>query len=682
MALERRVAMADDEDNSELKMMTRRFWACLLLTLPVFALAMFEMLPGQPVHHVMGTSSILWAQLLLSTPVVLWGGFPFFERFVQSVVHRSLNMFTLVAMGTAVAYGFSVIFMFFPNVVPQGFRGHADMPPVYFEAAAVIVTLVLLGQVLELRARSHTASAIRALLKLSPTTARLIGADGAETDVSLAEVKVGARLRIRPGEKVPVDGVVVDGASAVDEAMITGEPIPVEKHIGSPLIGGTVNQTGTLVLRAERVGQDTMLAQIVRMVGEAQRSRAPIQRLADAVAAWFVPAVIVVAAGASVVWAVWGPAPQLTHALLVATSVLIIACPCALGLATPLSVMVGTGRGASAGILVKHAEALEGLSKVSTLVIDKTGTLTEGKPKLAAVVTLSGITEERLLSLAAGIEQMSEHPLASAIVKAAQQRDISVPQAQHFRSLTGRGVVGEVEGHTLVIGNRALLEEQGVPCAALEVDAEKLREQGHVVMFVSIDAQLAGMLALADPVKASARTAIRVLREQGLRIVMLTGDTKTTAEAVAKQLDIAEVHADLIPADKRERVAQLQASGQRVAMAGDGINDAPALAQADVGIAMGTGTDVAIESAGITLMHDDLHGIVRARKLSQHTLRNIRQNLVLAFGYNMLGIPIAAGVLYPLTGWLMSPMLASAAMSLSSVSVVANALRLRKLALS
>jgi len=682
MALERRIAIAGEEENPELISMTRRFWVSLVLTLPVFTLAMSEMIPSQPIHHALGFRMVTWLQLVLATPVVLWGGWPFFERGWQSIVNRSLNMFTLIAMGTSVAYLYSLIATLFPESLPDAFRGHSGQPPLYFEAAAVITTLVLLGQVLELRARSHTSSAIKALLNLAPKTARMLRADGSEADVPLEYVAAGDRLRVRPGEKIPVDGVVLEGQSAVDESMVTGEPMPVEKQPDSRVIGGTVNSTGSFVMKAERVGMETLLGQIVRMVSEAQRSRAPIQRLADTVSSWFVPAVIGIAILAAIVWGVWGPDPRLAHALLVATAVLIIACPCALGLATPLSIMVGTGRGAAAGVLIKNAEALEAFEKVDTLVVDKTGTLTEGKPRLATTTALSGFTEAEVLRLAASLEGSSEHPLAAAIVAGAKERKLRLSQAHDFRSLTGRGVTGTIDGRKVTLGNRRLLDEMQVNTGTLTTTrAEELRREGHTVMFVAIDNQLAGLISVADPIKESTVDAIRKLHEEGIRIVMLTGDNQTTAEAVARKLHIDQVIADVLPEQKKDMVQHLQKEGRIVAMAGDGINDAPALAQAHVGIAMGTGTDVAMESAGVTLVKGDLRGLAQARRLSRGTMRNIRQNLFLAFIYNMLGVPIAAGVLFPVFGLLLNPMIASAAMSLSSVSVIANALRLRRLAL-
>jgi Cu+-exporting ATPase len=682
MALEpETVTAAEEEANPELIDMMRRFRVGLALTLPVFLLAMGDMLPGRPVERVVGPRLAVWLQLLLSAPVVLWGGWPFFQRGWVSIATRRLNMFTLIALGTAAAFGYSLLATLAPGLIPGAARGHGGGPPVYFEAAAVIVTLVLLGQVLELRARGATTAAIRGLLGLSPKTARRIQADGAETDVALDQVAVGDRLRVRPGEKIPVDGVVLEGASAVDESMVTGEPIPVEKGPGSRVTGGTLNGTGGLVMRAERVGRETLLARIVAMVSEAQRSRAPIQRLADVVSSWFVPVVVLVAALTAIVWGFFGPGPRFAHALVNAVAVLIVACPCALGLATPMSIMVGTGRGARAGVLIKNAEALEILERVDTLVVDKTGTLTEGKPRLATVEASGNFDERTLLRLAAGIEKGSEHPLAAAIVEGARARGVDILDAAEFRALPGRGVTGRVEGRMVVLGNEPLFAGMGVDAASLAARAEALRREGRTVVFVAVDGRLAGLLGVADPIKPSAPDAIRALRGMGVRVVMLTGDEPATAEAVARRLGIDEVHAGVLPDAKGEVVARLQREGRIVAMAGDGINDAPALARAHVGIAMGTGTDIAMHSAGVTLVKGDLSGIVRARRLSRAVMRNIRQNLFFAFVYNALGVPIAAGVLYPVFGMLLSPMIASAAMSFSSVSVVGNALRLRKVRL-
>jgi len=678
MALEPRTVTAEGETSPELRDMIRRFWVCLILSVPLLFLAMSEMIPGQPVQHTFPGRLLTWIQLALATPVVLWGGWPFFQRGWASLVNRHLNMFSLVAVGTGAAYLFSVIAALLPDIFPASFRGHGGEVALYFEAAAVIITLVLLGQVLELRARSQTSSAIRALLGLSPKTARLLREDGSEEDVPLERVKPGDRLRVRPGEKVPVDGVVIEGTSFVDESMISGEPAPVAKGSGDKVTGATVNGTGSLVLRAERVGSETVLAQIVHMVGEAQRSRAPIQGLADTVASYFVPAVVLASAATFTVWAVFGPEPRMAYALVNAVAVLIIACPCALGLATPMSIMVGIGRGAAAGVLIKNAEVLEVLEKVDTLVVDKTGTLTEGKPRLTSVVAAGGLDERELLRLVGGLEQPSEHPLAAAIVAGARERGLELPKAEDFRSLTGRGVTGKVDGHALALGNRKLLDELKVDPGALADRAEELRRDGQTVMFVAVDGKPAGLLGVSDPIKESSVEAVRILREDGIRIVMLTGDSRTTAELVAHKLGIDEVEAEVLPAQKAEMVKRLKSQGRVVAMAGDGINDAPALAEAHVGIAMGTGTDVAMESAGVPLVKGELRAIARARRLSRSTMRNIRQNLFFAFVYNTLGVPLAAGVLYPTLGLLLNPMIASAAMSLSSVSVIANALRLRK----
>ncbi|HKZ53069.1 MAG TPA: heavy metal translocating P-type ATPase [Candidatus Acidoferrales bacterium] len=681
MALEPRTVTLEEEENPELVDMTRRFWIGVALTVPVLFLTMSDMIPGQPVQHAFAPRLLNWLQLALATPVVLWGGWPFFERGWASIVHRSLNMFTLIALGTGTAYFYSLIATIFPGLFPDSFRMHGGEPAVYFEAAAAITTLVLLGQVLELRARSRTSSALKALLGLAPKTARRLRAGGGEEDVPLDQVHVGDRLRVRPGEKIPVDGVVVEGSSSVDESMVTGEPIPVEKGPGSRVTGGTVNGTGSFVLRAERVGSDTLLARIVQMVSEAQRSRAPIQRLADVVASYFVPAVVLIAVITFIVWAWIGPEPSMVYALVNAVAVLIIACPCALGLATPMSIMVGTGRGATAGVLIKNAEALEILEKVDTVVVDKTGTLTEGKPRLTSIVPMNGWKEADLLRLAASLERGSEHPLAAAIVAGAQERKLELVEAREFRSLTGKGVVGTVDGRGVALGNQHLLEELKVaPGDALE-RAEALRRDAQTVMFVAVDERLAGLLGVADPIKDSTREAIRLLHQEGIRVVMLTGDSRTTAQAVARKLGIDDVQAEVLPEQKKNVVQQLQAEGRKVAMAGDGINDAPALAQAEVGIAMGTGTDVAMESAGITLVKGDLRGIAKARRLSRATMRNIRQNLFFAFIYNSLGVPIAAGVLYPVMGLVLSPIFASAAMTFSSVSVISNALRLRKVSL-
>jgi Cu+-exporting ATPase len=681
MALEARVVTLTEEKNPELEDMTRRFWVGALLSIPVLVVAMADMLPGRPLHQMFSPHTLIWFQFLLSTPVVLWCGWPFFQRAWASLVNRSPNMFTLIGIGVGTAYSYSLVATLAPNIFPESFRGHGGAVGVYFEAAAVITTLVLLGQVLELRARSKTSSAIRALLGLAPKTARRVNADGGEQDVSLDQVKRGDLLRVRPGEKIPVDGVVVDGQSSVDESMVTGEPIPVEKVQGGKVTGGTVNGTGSFLMRAERVGSETLLAQIVRMVSEAQRSRAPIQKLADVVSAFFVPAVVLVALATFFVWALLGPEPRLAYGLVNAVAVLIIACPCALGLATPMSIMVGTGRGATAGVLVRNAEALEVLEKVDTVVADKTGTLTEGKPRLVSIVAVPGADESQVLRLAASLEKASEHPLAAAIIAGAEERQLQLAKDQGFQSYTGRGIFGVVEGKRVALGNLKLFEELKISADALRDRAEELRAEGQTVMFVAIEKQLAGLIGVADPIKPSTSEAIRLLHDSGVRLVMLTGDNKTTADAVARRLGIDEVHAEVLPNEKSEIVKRLQSAGRIVAMAGDGINDAPALAQAEVGIAMGTGTDIAMESASVTLVKGDLRGIAKARRLSQGTMHNIRQNLFFAFFYNLLGVPIAAGVLYPYFGVLLSPMIASAAMTFSSVSVITNALRLNHLKL-
>jgi Cu+-exporting ATPase len=681
MALEPRTVTLEEEANPELVDMTRRFWISALLTAPIAFFAMSDLIPGQPVQRLLSFELLNWLQLALATPVVLWGGWPFFQRGWASIVNRSLNMFTLIAIGVGTAYVYSLIATLFPALFPASFRGHGGEVGAYFDAAAVITTLVLLGQVLELRARSRTSSAIKALLGLAPKTARLIRDDGSEEDVPLDRVKPGDRLRVRPGEKVPVDGVVLEGATSVDESMVTGEPIPVEKIKGAKVTGGTVNGTGSFVMRAERVGSDTLLAQIVRMVSEAQRSRAPIQKLADIVAGYFVPAVVLIAIITFVVWSIAGPEPRMAYALLNAVAVLIIACPCALGLATPMSIMVGTGRGATAGVLIKNAEALEILEKVDTLIVDKTGTLTEGKPRLTSVLSVNEGDESEVLRLAASLERGSEHPLATAIVSGAQTKGLKLSEAQNFRSITGKGIIGTVDGRKVALGNRKLLDDLSVSSKDLQERAEKLRHDGQTVMFVVIGDTVAGLLGVSDPIKPSTPEAIRLLHEDGVRIVMLTGDSRTTAEAVARKLGIDELQAEVLPEQKVDVVKRLQAQGCVVAMAGDGINDAPALAQAQVGVAMGTGTDVAMESAGVTLVKGDLRGIAKARRLSRGTMRNIRQNLFFAFVYNVLGVPIAAGALYPFFGLLLSPVIASAAMTFSSVSVVSNALRLNKLRL-
>jgi Cu+-exporting ATPase len=670
-----------EEPNPELVLMGRRFWVCLALTLPVFLLAMSEMIPGQPLQHAFSSRLLSLVQFALATPVVLWGGRPFFERGWASLVNRHLNMFTLIALGTGTAYVYSVVAVLSPGIFPESFRGPGGEVPVYFEASAVITTLVLLGQVLELRARAQTSSAIKGLLGLTPKTARIVRDEGAEEDVPLDRVERGDRLRVRPGEKVATDGVILEGSSSIDESMVTGEPIPVEKKAGDRVTGGTVNGPGGFLMRAERVGSDTLLAHIVQLVSEAQRSRAPIQRLADVVSSYFVPVVVFISVLTFAVWATVGPEPRLAHALVNAVAVLIIACPCALGLATPMSIMVGTGRGALAGVLIKNAEALEVLEKVDTLVVDKTGTLTEGKPRLASVYALQGWNEMEVLRLAATLERGSEHPLAAAIVGGAQERGLQLGEAREFRSVTGEGVMGKVDGKTVALGNRKLLDELKVELDALDAKASQLRGEGQVVVFIAIDGHACGLLAVTDPIKPSTPDALRVLQKDGIRIVMLTGDTRTTAEAVARRLGIDEVEAEVLPEQKGKVIERLQAQGRVVAMAGDGINDAPALAQAHVGIAMGTGTDVAMESAGVTLVKGDLRGIVRARRLSKGTMRNIRQNLFFALVYNTIGVPLAAGVLYPVLGLLLSPMIAAAAMTFSSVSVISNALRLRRMEL-
>ncbi|MGH9629513.1 MAG: heavy metal translocating P-type ATPase [Bryobacteraceae bacterium] len=681
MALEPR-QVTGEEVNPELAQMSRRFWVCLVFTAPLLLFMIFEMLPGRPLHALTGGSAAAWIQLALATPVVLWGGWPFFQRAWASFVNRSPNMFTLIGIGTGAAYLYSVAAALAPGVFPESFRTHTGSVALYFEPAAVIVTLVLLGQVLELRARSQTSSAIKGLLGLAPKTARRLESNGSEHDVELDQVRIGDRLRVRPGEKVPVDGIVIEGSSPVDESMITGEPIPVTKSAGDNVTAGTVNGTGAFLMEAKRVGADTLLAQIVRMVGEAQRSRAPIQRLADQVSSWFVPAVIVISIATFIVWALFGPPPAMAYALVNAVAVLIIACPCALGLATPMSIMVGTGRGASAGVLIRNAEALEILEKVDTLVVDKTGTLTEGKPRLTAVNALPGHhenhDENEMLRLVASVERASEHPLAAAIVSGAAERKLPLVDVSGFDSITGKGVVGIAGGRKVAVGNVRHLGDLGVQPDALLDSAEQLRKDGQTAMLVAIDGRPAGVFGVSDPLKSSTAEAIQLLHQAGMRIVMVTGDNRTTAEVVARKIGIDQVEAEVLPEDKAKAVKQLQQDGRHVAMAGDGINDAPALAQADVGIAMGTGTDVAMESAAVTLVKGDLRGIVRARHLSQATMRNIRQNLFFAFVYNALGVPIAAGVLYPFFGLLLSPMIASAAMTLSSVSVIANALRLRQ----
>jgi len=680
MALEPRT-VTTEEKNPELIDMTRRFWGSAILAVPVFLLAMTGDLLPNLLPEWLTLRAVQWVSFVLATPVVLWGGWPFFVRGWQSIRTWNLNMFTLIGLGVSVAWTYSVVALLFPRIFPSGMRMEGDMVHVYFESAAMITVLVLLGQVLELRARSRTNTAIKMLLALAPNTARIVRSDGTEEDIPLEDVKPGDVLRLRPGESVPVDGTVIEGKSGVDESMVTGEAIPIEKAPGDTLIGATTNGTGTLLMRAEKVGSDTLLAQIVNMVAEAQRSRAPIQKLADVVSGYFVPTVVIVAAIAFVVWGLWGPEPRLAHAIVNAVAVLIIACPCALGLATPIAIMVGTGRGATAGVLIKNAEALEVMEKIDTLVVDKTGTLTEGRPRLVTVRAVDGIDEERVLSFAAGLELASEHPLAEAIVQGAREKGVEPEKAENFQSKTGKGVIGNVDGHPVVLGNAILMEEMGVDPGDLSRQAESLRAEGQTVMFLGIDGRVAGLIGVADPIKESTPEAIRDLHAQGITIVMLTGDNRATAEAVAERLGLRRVQAEVLPEQKAEVVKRLQAEGRIVAMAGDGINDAPALAQAQVGIAMGTGTDVAMESAGITLVKGDLRGIVRVRRLSRATMRNIRQNLFFAFIYNSIGVPIAAGVLYPVFGLLLSPIIAAAAMSFSSVSVISNSLRLRRVPL-
>lgn len=679
MALEPEKVSLDAAPNHELMDMTRRFWVSVVLAAPLALFVMgAHLLPNIP-HTWMDSPLSHWLQMAVATPVVLWGGLPFYVRAVASIKHRSLNMFTLIALGVGVAYLYSLILTLFPQAVAE-FTGGMKLD-IYFEAASVITTLVLLGQVLELRARANASTAMRALLDLAPKTARIIRENGKEEDVPLFEVQKGDMLRVRPGEKVPVDGVVTDGHSSVDQSMLTGESVPVEKTAGDKVTGATLNGTGSFTMRAERVGNETLLAQIVDMVAKAQRTRAPIQRLADVISGYFVPAVIITAAVTALLWWLWGPEPKLAYAIVNAVAVLIIACPCALGLATPMSIIAGTGRGALAGVLIKNAESLEMLEKVDTLIIDKTGTLTEGKPKLMEVITLKGFEQKETLKLIASLEKNSEHPLASAIVKGAEAQGITLSAVQDFASVTGKGVQGIVDGHRVALGNAALLSTLGIDSAALTEKAELLRNKGHTAMFAAIDGKPAAIISVADPIKATTQEALKALREEGLHIVMLTGDSKATAQAVASQLGIDDFEAEVLPDHKSDVVRQLQAKGKKVAMAGDGVNDAPALAQAQVGIAMGTGTDVAMESAGITLVKGDLMGIVRARRLSRATMRNIRQNLFFAFIYNLLGVPLAAGVLYPFFGLLLSPVIASAAMAFSSVSVIANALRLRTIKL-
>lgn len=678
MALElESAAMADTGPNPELVDFTRRFWIGAILTVPLLLIAMGPMVGLGAVREAIGPSRAQWAELVLATPVVLWCGWPFLARGWKSFVTRKLNMFSLIAMGVMAAWLFSLAAVLSPGLFPANFRDAQGHVPVYFEAAAVIVVLVLLGQVMELRAREGTGKAIRALLDLAARTARIIRADGSEEEVPLEQIAVGDRLRVRPGEKVPVDGQVIEGRSSVDESMITGEPVPVEKATGDPVTGATINGTGSLVIEAERVGSDTVLSQIVAMVAKAQRSRAPIQKYADKVAGWFVPAVIAIAVLAFAGWAIWGPAPALSHALIAAVSVLIIACPCALGLATPMSIMTATGRGAEVGVLIRNAEALERFETIDTLIVDKTGTLTEGKPRLVAVLPEPGFAEDELLRIAATLERGSEHPLAEAIIAGAEARRLSLSTTGAFEAVTGKGVTGEVEGQQVALGNAALMEALGLDTTALAATANARRDQGETVMFVAIAGAVAGLVSVADPVKDTTATALAALHELGLRIIMATGDSHRTARAVAERLKIDDVRADVLPDEKARIIRELQAQGSKVAMAGDGVNDAPALAQADVGIAMGTGADVAIESAGITLVKGNLDGIVRARRLTLATMRNIRQNLFFALFYNALGVPVAAGIFYPVTGILISPMFAAFAMSASSISVVTNALRLR-----
>ncbi len=682
MALQPRILTATDTHHGadpELRDMTRRFWVSAILTVPILLLGMSEILPGMPIHRALGLRLLIWIEFALATPVVVWGAAPFFARGIRSIANRRLNMFTLIALGVGIGYGVSVVATLFPGIFPRDATGTRGGAPIYYEAAAVITTLVLLGQMLELRARRRTGAAIEGLLNLAPKTARIVRANGHEEDIPLEQVAVGDNLRVRPGERVPTDGTIVEGHSAIDESMLSGEPLPVEKHAGDKVVGATLNGAGGFLMRAERVGRDTMLAQIVRMVGDAQRSRAPIQRIADTVAAWFVPTVIAIAAITFAVWMIIGPQPHFGRAVLAAISVLIIACPCALGLATPMAVMVATGRGASIGVLVRNAEALERMEKVDTLVVDKTGTLTSGHPRLLTVTAARGFNEGELLRFAASLERSSEHPLGAAIVAGANERKLELVPVVNFRAIAGKGITGSIAGRRVLLGSERLLEGEIVP--ELEKLAAEARKT-QTVVFVEIDGKLAGFLGIADPIKPTTPTAIRDLRRDGIRVVMLTGDSYPTAEAVARELGIDEVHAEVLPDEKVRIVHNLQAAGAVVAMAGDGINDAPALSAATVGIAMGTGTDIAIQSAGITLVKGDLAGIVRARNLSRAAMRNMRENLFFAFIYNALGIPIAAGVLYPWFGLLLSPMIASAAMSASSISVVVNALRLRTLNLS
>ena len=677
MALEPRTASIEDEPNPELIDMTRRFWISVVLTAPLLLVTMGDMLPGRPVSQFLSHDVRMWLELALAQPVCLWAAWPFYQRAVASIKNRSLNMFTLIGMGVSVAYLYSMVAMLAPGIFPPSFRDESGAVAVYFEAAAVIVTLILLGQVLELRARSQTSSAIKQLLGMAAKSAKKINDDGSEEDIPLEHVHVGDRLRVRPGEKVPVDGIVLEGQSNIDESMVSGEPLPVQKREGDKVVGSTVNGTGSLVIRAEKVGSDTLLARIIAMVAEAQRSRAPIQKLADQVSGVFVPIVILIAVATFIVWGFWGPEPRMAHAVINAVAVLIIACPCALGLATPLSIMVATGRGASLGVLFRNAEAIEVMRKVDTLVVDKTGTLTEGKPKLVSVEPVGGLDESEFLKLVAALEAGSEHPLAEAIVRGAKERGVEAAKVDAFESVTGKGVIGSVHGKSVALGNKTLMADLGVNVEAIVGRAEELRSEGQTAMFVAVDGKPAGLLGVADPIKGSTPGAIKALHEEGIRIVMLTGDSRTTAEAVAKKLGIDEVVAEVLPDQKVECVKKLQSEGKTVAMAGDGINDAPALAQAQVGIAMGTGTDVAMESGSVTLVKGDLTGIVRSRRLSRATMSNIKQNLFFAFVYNAAGVPLAAGVLYPAFGLLLSPIIAALAMSLSSVSVVGNSLRLR-----
>jgi Cu+-exporting ATPase len=681
MALEPRVAAGvHAEDDSELRSMQKRLWVGIVLSIPLLAISMGGMAPGSPLHN-LPAGWMEWLQLVFATPVVLWGGWPFFQRGWASIVNRHLNMFTLIAMGTGTAYLFSVVATIAPGIFPSSFLGHGGRPEVYFEVSAIIVTLVLLGQVLELRARRQTSSAIKALLDLSPKTARRVRADGSDEEIPLEQVHRGDLLRVRPGDSVPVDGIVEEGRSAVDESMITGESMPVEKTSGMKVVGGTVNQTGSFIMRAEKLGSETLLAQIVRMVAEAQRSRAPIQSLADKVSGYFVPAVLLVAVLTFIAWSIWGPEPRFAHGLVNAVAVLIIACPCALGLATPMAVMVGTGRGARAGVLVRNAEALEVMEKVDTLVLDKTGTLTEGKPRLTQVVAEGSVNENDLLRLVASLERSSEHPLAAAIVKAAEERGLNLSAIANFESITGKGVIGRVDGREVAVGNASLFAARQINADSLLARADELHSQGQTVMLASLDGKPAGLISVADPIKSSAREAVAALKRSGLRLVMLTGDNRITAATIASELGIEEYEAEVLPEQKLTIVKRLQSEGRIIAMAGDGINDAPSLAQANVGIAMGTGTDVAMESGDVTLIKGDLSALMRARNLSRAVMRNIRQNLFFAFIYNLLGVPIAAGVLYPFSGLLLQPVFAAAAMSFSSVSVIANALRLRSVRL-